>query len=97
MSILTTIKLMWLAAGNRPVEIIDHVEVGKSNATAKKLAKARAEARRRHGKPFHTDKTKPRETPPSRDLIELQQVKRPQTETQLEAALKVRKLGGGKS
>lgn len=68
--------LMSLFAADHPDTVMDHVPV-QGNVAAKKFAKARAQAAKRHGKTFATDIKKPRETPPSRDLQELNARSRP--------------------
>lgn len=71
---MKTLKMLWaMLMGFSDDEImVDHVKVPASPESEEKLAAARKKARQRHGKPFHVDKTHHRETPPSRDLVDIQ-------------------------
>lgn len=58
--------------------VLDHVPVKiDGNVAAKKLARARREAAKRHGKTFHTHERKPRETEPSMALKALNEASAP--------------------
>ncbi len=73
MNIWETIKaFFWYSNGKDPT-VIDHVQTSEGTGYHKKLNKKLAEAERRHGKLFHTHENKLRETPPSRDLLAIQE------------------------
>ena len=92
MNLWAAIKLLCGYSNDDVENTLDHVPVSGDKDYRKLLAKARE----RHGRQFHTHERKPRETPPSRDLIEIEkavslratQQKLHETETQQ----KVRKI-----
>lgn len=85
--------IAWWRSQRGDVATLDHVPVRGGNLTAKKLAKARAEAAKRHGKKFHADINHPRETPPSRALEDLQKAQADKdAEIKLERISKVRPM-----
>lgn len=58
--------------------VVDHVPVKPvGNVAKKKLDRARRKAAGRHGKPFHTHVTKPRDTEPSPALKALNEASTP--------------------
>lgn len=60
--------------------VLDHVPVSSdSNVAAKKLARARKKAAERHGKQFRTHAKKDRETPKSRQLLEIEAITSPKS------------------
>lgn len=77
MNFWETVKALLGYGNGKDPNVIDHVQANESagyrKKINKKLAEALAKAERRHGKPFHTHENKPRETPPSRDLLAIQE------------------------
>lgn len=66
--------------------MMDHVAVPKQKSSAaKRLAKARALAQQRHGKPFLCDQKVARDTDPSRNLQELNDKSQAKPETNVVA------------
>ena len=77
MSPWETIKAFLGYGNGRDPAVIDHAQInhspGQRKKLNKKLAEKLAEAEKQHGKPFHTHENKSRETPPSRDLLAIQE------------------------
>ena len=71
MKLLSTL-LLSLFRGKPEPQVLDHVVPVKKGVAAKRIARARAEAAKRHGRPFLVDKQRLRETAKSPHLQEIE-------------------------